>query len=250
MSFFDSLETERYDRQYTDKQLTKRMFAYFRPHKRRLVAISVLLVFLSISGAALPWIVARGIDLLSQDLRLQNILLIGGAILTIGVGNWFTNWLRRRLTVRVIGDTVLALRNDAFRASAEHDLSFYDEFSSGRIVSRITSDTNEFGQLVLLITDLISEFAQAIILGGVLISIDWRLSLYLFGFLPVLFLSAQAFRNLARKVTRRGMRAMANVNAEIKETVSGIAIAKNFRQETSIFKEFDEANRQSFRVNV
>ena len=46
------------------------------------------------------------------------------------------------------------------------------------------------------------------------------------------------------------MRAMANVNAAIKETVSGIAIAKNFRQETSIFTEFDEANQQSYRVNV
>ena len=46
------------------------------------------------------------------------------------------------------------------------------------------------------------------------------------------------------------MRAMANVNATIKETVSGIAVAKNFRQEESIFDEFDEANQTSYRVNV
>jgi len=250
MSFFDSLEIERYDRQYSDRQLVRRMAAYFRPHKRRLSIISVLLVFLSVSGAAQPWIVARGVDLLRQDLTFRNIVILGSAILAIGVGNWFANWLRRRLTVRVIGDTVLALRNDAFQAAAEHDLSFYDEFSSGRIVSRITSDTQEFGQVVLLITDLISEFAQAIILGVVLVSIDWRLSLVLFGFMPILFLSAMAFRQLARTVTRRGMRAMANVNATIKETVSGIAVAKNFRQEASIFEEFDEANRKSYRVNV
>ena len=250
MSFFDSLEIERYDRQYSDRQLAGRMTTYFRPHKRRLGVISLLLVFLSISGAALPWIVSKGVDLLRQDLKLRNIIIIGGAVLAIGVGNWFANWLRRRLTVRVIGDSVLALRNDAFQASAEHDLSFYDEFSSGRIVSRITSDTQEFGQVVLLITDLISEFAQAIILGVVLFNIDWQLSLYLFGFMPILFLASLAFRQIARKVTRRGMRAMANVNAAIKETVSGIAIAKNFRQEASIFHEFDEANRQSYRVNV
>ena len=43
---------------------------------------------------------------------------------------------------------------------------------------------------------------------------------------------------------------MANVNAAIKETVSGIAVAKNFRQETSIFNEFDRANQQSYKVNV
>ncbi len=43
---------------------------------------------------------------------------------------------------------------------------------------------------------------------------------------------------------------MANVNATIKETVSGIAVAKNFRQEAGIFAEFDQANRQSYQVNV
>jgi ATP-binding cassette subfamily B protein len=51
-------------------------------------------------------------------------------------------------------------------------------------------------------------------------------------------------------VTKRGMKAMANVNAAIKETISGIAVAKNFRQEDSVFKTFDEANQQSYRVNV
>jgi ATP-binding cassette subfamily B protein len=55
---------------------------------------------------------------------------------------------------------------------------------------------------------------------------------------------------MARRVTKRGMRAMADVNAAIKETVSGISIAKNFRQEESIFETFDFANQQSYGVNV
>ncbi len=250
MSFFSNLDTERYDRKYSDQQLAVRMGSYFRGHNRRLIAIAIFLLFMSLAGAAQPWIVARGVDALQQDMLLENILILGGVILLIGLGNWFANWMRRRLTVRVIGDTVLALRNDAFRAAAEHDLSFYDEFSSGRIVSRISSDTQEFGQVVLLITDLISQFVQAAILGAVLISIDWKLSLYLFAFLPILLLTALAFRSLARSVTRRGMRAMANVNAAIKETVSGIAVAKNFRQEMMIYSEFNDANVQSYRVNV
>ncbi len=250
MSFFSNLDTERYDRQYPDRQLVRRMLDYFRPHRGRLGIVAALLLIISLAGAAQPWIVARGVDLLRADLALRNIILLGGTILVIGIGNWLANWLRRRITGRVIGDTVLTLRTEAFRAAADHDLSFYDEFSSGRIVSRITSDTQEFGQVVMLITDLISQFAQAFILGVVLFNIDLRLSIYLFGFIPVLFVTALGFRRLARTVTRRGMRAMANVNAAIKETVSGIAIAKNFRQENSIFAEFNEANQQSYRVNV
>lgn len=250
MAFFSNLDTERYDRQYTDRQLVRRMAAYMTPYKRQLSIISLLVLLISVIGAAQPYIVSRGVDLLKEGLTLGNIALLGGAVFVVGVLSWIGNWGRRRLTVRIIGDTVLAMRKDAFSAAAEHDLSFYDEFSSGRILSRITSDTQDFGQLVLLITDLISQFFQAILLGIVLVSIDLRLSLYLFAFLPILFLGSTAFRRLARVVTRRGMRAMANVNAAIKETVSGISIAKNFRQEAAIFNDFDEANRQSFRVNV
>jgi len=250
MSFFSGLDVERYDRQYSDRQLAARIWAYFRPHRRRLLAIAALLLSLSASSAAIPLLVSRGLDLMDAAPQDVAIYTLAGLVLLAGLYTWGANWMRRRLTARVVGDVVYTLRVNAFTAAAGHDLSFYDEFSSGKIVSRITSDTREFGQLVTLVTDLISQFGQAVILGVVLVTISWRLSLYVFGFLPLLFLAAMGFRRLARAVTRRGMRAMANVNAAIKETVSGIAVAKNFRQESEIFSEFDEANQTSLRVNV
>ncbi len=250
MGFFSSLDVEGYDRQYTDRQLLHRMGAYFRPHVRRLVIISIFLLVIAFAGAGLPLIVSRGVDLLRGSLTPPAMLGLSGLVLAIGVIVWGANWARRRLTVRAVGDVVLTLRTNAFQAAAEHDLSFYDKFSSGRIVSRITSDTKDFGEVVVLLTDLVSQFVQAIILGIVLITIDLQLTVYVFVILPLVFLVALGFRRIARTVTRRGMRAMANVNAAIKETVSGISVAKNFRQEESIFDEFDDANRQSYKVNV
>jgi len=250
LSFFAGLDTEAYDRKYTDRQLAARMANYFRPFKNSVIAVVVLLLIIALSSAVSPILVAKGVDLLGSDITWQNILLLSGAILLAGVISWGANWERRRLTVRMIGDIILKIRTDAFQASMDHDLSFYDEFSSGRVVSRITSDTQEFGQTVTLVTDLFSQIIEVIFLGIVLMIIDLRLSLVLFAFLPFIFLVVLGFRKLARIVTRRGMRAMANVNAAIKETVSGIAVAKNFRQETSIFNEFDQANQQSYKVNV
>jgi ATP-binding cassette, subfamily B, bacterial len=250
LSFFAGLDTEAYDRQYTDRQLVARMAHYFRPHLRVLVFVVIMLLLISLGGAVTPVIVSRGVDLLGESFTSTTVVQLGGLVLVAGLVAWGANWGRRRLTVRVIGDIVLALRENAFKAAMAHDLSFFDEFSSGRVVSRITSDTQDFGQTVVLVTDLFSQFIQAFILGIILVNIDLRLSLWLFGFMPVIFLVTLAFRRLARTVTRRGMRAMANVNAAIKETVSGIAVAKNFRQEASIFGEFDEANQQSYRVNV
>lgn len=250
MGFFSNLDLEGYDRQYTDRQLVRRMAALFHPYARNMVFISILIFIIALAGAAQPLLVARGVDMLAAGPTTAFIIGLAVAVLLTGILVWGANWIRRRLLVRIIGDVVLNMRNSAFQATAEHDLSFHDEFSSGRIVSRITSDTQEFGQVVTLITDLIAQFLQAIFLIIILLYIDLRLSLYLIAMLPFIFLAALSFRRLARTVTRRGMRAMANVNATIKETVSGITVAKNFRQEETIYQEFDLANQQSYRVNV
>lgn len=250
MGFFSNLDTEGYDRQYTDRDLLRRMLIYFDPYSRQLFWVILLLVFIAVAGSAMPILVSRAITAIASSISVAQIVLLSVTVLLIGVSTWIANLLRRRITVRIVGDTVLALRTDSFKAAAAHDLSFYDEFASGKVVSRITSDTQEFGQMIVLITDLFSQIAQALILGAVLVAIDWKLSLALFAILPIVFIGALSFRRLARKVTRSGMRAMANVNATIKETVSGISIAKNFRQEASVYAEFDSANKLSYRVNV
>ncbi|MDO8755061.1 MAG: ABC transporter ATP-binding protein, partial [Anaerolineales bacterium] len=216
----------------------------------RLVYASVTVILLAFIGAALPIIVSRMVDLIQAQPTVTSIVWAGTALVFVGIGLWGLNWLRRSLIVRAVGDVVLDMRTRAFRAAAEHDLSFYDQFSSGRIVSRITSDTNDFGQLVVIITDVVAQMFQAVIIAVVLFRTEWRLALLLIGFLPIIFAIAAGFRAMARRVSKRGMKAMSDVNAAIKETISGISIAKNFRQEESIFKSFDESNQQSYHVNV
>ena len=250
MGFFAGLNEEKYDRQYSDSALVRRMVSYFGSQRTRLSAIVVLVAAMAALGAALPVIVSAIMDLLKSQPTPQAILTVGVVMTTIAFLNYGLNWLRRSLTVRAVGDVVLGLRTAAFDAAAKHDLSFYDQFSSGRIVSRITSDTNDFGQLVVIVTDVASQIVQAVILGFVLASTEWHLFLIMLAFMPLVFAVSMGFRNLARMVTKRGMQAMADVNATIKETVSGIAVAKNFRQEHSIFDIFNAANQKAYTVNV
>jgi ATP-binding cassette subfamily B protein len=251
MSFFSGLDTEGYDRQYTDRQLIQRIGVYFIPYRVQLIWVAFITLLIAGADAAIPVLVARVVgDLSISGVAAPPIFILTGAVFLVGVTSWGANWVRRRTTVRIVGNIVLTLRTNAFRAAASHDLSFYDEYASGKVVSRITSDTQEFGQMIVLVTDLVAQIVQVLILGAILLIIDWKLTLILLAVLPIVFVAALGFRRLARQVTRTGMRAMANVNATIKESVSGISVAKNFRQESSIFDEFDAANRQSYRVNV
>jgi ATP-binding cassette subfamily B protein len=250
VSFFAGLDAESYDRSYSDLTLARRMWDYFRPHLRKLLWVSLAILVMSIGGAAGPLLISAGVEQMAAGPAEAATLSLAGILFLAGVLVWGANWVRRRLSAQTVGDVMLELRQDAFRAAVGHDLEFFSEHASGRVVSRITSDTQEFAQVIVLLTDVISQILEALILFAVLASIEWRLLPWLVIFLPVLFGVSLGFRRLARHVTRRGFRAMANVNAIIKEAVTGIAIAKNFRQESAIYDEFSEVNRQSYRINV
>ena len=250
MGFFSGLGAEKYDRQYSDRYLVKRISQYFRPYLKRLGLIIFLVIAIALVYAMLPVTVSRGVDLIEVDQNLSVMLLIPLAVIIIGVLGWSANWGMRRLLTRTIADVLVNLASDGFKAAASHDLSFYDQISSGKVVSRITSDTQDFGQLVNLVTDVSGQILESVVLAIILLTIDWQLSLILYAMIPLVFLMAISFRSIARKATQQGMRAMALVNSTIKETISGIAVAKNFRQEASIYQEFDEANRTSYQVNL
>ena len=64
MGFFAGLNDEKYDRQYTDRELTRRITGYFQPQTRRFTLVIGLVVVLSFIGAALPVAVSRMVDLL------------------------------------------------------------------------------------------------------------------------------------------------------------------------------------------
>jgi ATP-binding cassette subfamily B protein len=247
---FGGLASDKYDRQYEDSYLIKRLASYFVSHKRRVQAIIVLLMVFAVIGSISPVIIASGIQAL-QDKNGSNLLmLIIGGLLVIALLNYGIYFLRRRLTSRVVADVISQLRKDAFNAAVERDLAFYDDNKSGKIVSRVTSDTQELSQVIVICTDLFEQLMEFLIIFVVLITREWRLTLLLLAMMPIVFGMTLLFRKFARTATRQGSRAMAAVNDNIQESVTGISVAKNFRQEAMIYDEFTNVNKQSYTINL
>ena len=242
------IDAEKYDRAYSDRDLVARIIGYFRPHRRKVLVIVVAISLMAALGALVPILIANSLTAGEVGARFPTMLAV--LVLVAGVGTWALAGIRRYLTAQVIADVVNAMRNDAFAATMRQDLSFFDEFSSGRVVSRITSDTQEFGEVLNISTDVINQLATAFILIFVLFSIDWRLALAVLGMTPVVIAVAMLFRRLARDVTRQSSRALGEVNKAIQEAVSGIRVAKNFRQEQAIYDEFMQVNTQAYSINI
>jgi len=246
------LTTESYDRAYSNRELFVRLVGYFRPQGRRLATVMALVSLLSLSGALLPVLMAQGVNVVAgaadNSERVVAALVI--LVVVIGVVNWAINWARRILTARVLGDIVLTMRIDAFRAVMNHDMSFFDRNQSGRIVSRITTDTDEFSRVAVLVTEVVSQLLLVVILIGYLFSVNWQLTLLLAMLAPVAVIVASLFQKWARRATRTSQQAVADVNASIQEAVTGIRVAKNFRREQGIYDEFLGVNERSYAVHV
>jgi len=250
MGIMSGLAADAYDRQYDDSYLLKRIYSYFKPHARRLLLAIGLVIVYAIIGAVIPIVIAAGVEALSTGQPVETLVLIIGAVFVVGLGDYVIYFTRQRLTVRLISDVIAQMRKDAFAAAIERDLAFYDENKSGKIVSRITNDTQELSQIIQISLDIFSQIAEFLILFVVLINREWRLTLLLLGIMPVVVVVALMFRKFARNVTRQGSRAMAAVNDNIQESVTGISVAKNFRQEAMIYDEFTQINIQSYQINL
>jgi ATP-binding cassette, subfamily B, bacterial len=244
------LESESYDRTYSDRELLRRVAAYFRPYWRQMVVVAVAISLNSIAGSGGPILISRAIDIVNRDASTTVILLLAGGVLLLGLSAWVFNFIQQMFSARVVGNVVLKLRQDAFDAVVEHDLSFYDEHPSGKVVSRVTSDTQDFSEVVSLLTSLLSQIMLVGFLTAWLLRISVPLTLILLAMSPLAVLLALSFRRLARRVTQNARRVTALINAQIQESISGIIVAKAFRQERAIYSSFATNNRQAYRVGI
>ena len=249
----DGLDSESYDRQYSDRDLMRRIVSYFRPHGRRMAVIAVMITLNSVMGALGPIVIARAVGVLGDDpgrVTLTVMLQLALGVSLIGVSAWVFNYIRQMFSARVTSNVVLKLREDVFNATVAHDLSFYDEHPSGKIVSRVTSDTQDFAEVVNLTLNLLSQVMLVAMLMVYLLTINARLTLLLLAMAPLAAVLALSFRRLARRVTTNARRVTAIINAQIQESISGILVAKSFRQEPAIYATFDANNRQGYRVGL
>jgi ATP-binding cassette, subfamily B, bacterial len=246
----EGLDAEAYDRSYSDRQLIGRIISYFRPHVSLMLSVAGLIVLNSAMDTAFPVLISQSIDTIVTDKVMQTAIWLVVFILLAAVFSWTCNLFRQWFTARAVGNVVLQLRKDAFSSVMSRDMSFFDEFTSGKIVSRVTSDTDNFATVVTLTLNLLSQILLFLLVATILFFRNWQLALLACTILPAIIVVALGFRYIARHATRSAQRSLARVNANVQEVISGITVAKNFRQEQNMYDEFKQVNKQSYQVNV
>lgn len=245
------LDAEDYDRKYSDRELVDRILGYFKPEKLTMIVTTLMIVLNSIASMVLPVVAAWGLDHLTAGTFTTNVKWTWfGLILGTGIAAWVFNFFRAWLGAKIVGNVVLQLRRDAFGAIMQRDLSFFDKHPSGKIVSRVTSDSDEFANVVTLSLSLVSQVLLVFIIVVILYMRSVMLATVAIAIAPVVVVIALAFRRIARETTRNNQRVTAQVNSSVQEAMNGIAIAKTFRQERTLYDEFVPVLNQAYRVGI
>jgi len=247
---FSGLEAEEYDRSYKDRALLRRIFNYFAPYKRYMSIVITFLTVSSLITSFVPLATSIAINSITESVGFAYIIFLIVLIFTFNILEFVFNYFRQINGAKAIANVVLDLRGDATKSILDHDLSFFDKNPIGKIVSRINSDSRDFGQTVELSLEVISSLVVMLIIIILLTIVNTLLTLIMLIAIPLFFVVALSFRKYARKMTLLGQRALASVNSFVKESFSGIQIAKTFRQEQKLYNQFEEVNLRSYKVNL
>ncbi|KKN37059.1 hypothetical protein LCGC14_0767330 [marine sediment metagenome] len=249
MGYF-GLGEEGYDRIYTDRELFSRVIKLFKPYKRSMTIVIIFVCLSSVSYGLTPFLMS----LIIKQLETQSdpfllVFFIINTLILNSLGYVF-NYVNRRTGNRMVYGVCYNLRRQTNLRVLEQDLSFFDKYPTGRIVSRINSDGQKFGGSVTMFTELISSFLMFMIVLIPMIIISPLLTGVFMLVVPIVFAFTLSFRKIARRKSVFGQRSLAQVNAFVQESMAGIQIIKSFRQEESQFDNFQAINDQSYRVNM
>ncbi|MFJ2779991.1 ABC transporter ATP-binding protein [Kitasatospora sp. NPDC087315] len=219
------------------------------PHRAR---VTIAMVVILVQQAALqsgPLLVAIAMDRGVPALREHDagpLVAVVTAYLSCAVLSTVLQWAFIRISARVNQDILLDLRGRIFRHAQRLSLDFHERYTSGRIISRATSDVDALRELLSEgLQELLTVSLSVFYISVLLLVMDWQLGLVsLLSFLP-LCLIARSFRVRSRRVYRRSRTSAASVIVRFTETMNGIRPVQAFRRERANDAAFAEVNRQS-----
>ncbi len=234
-----------------DGRLVRRLLGYMRPYMPRLIAAIVLMIISSLLSVAQPSIVGRAIDDGIRAESMSTLRLWTGLFIILAVGEWITNRFRIAIMAYVGTKVVADYRSELFRHLHSLSLNFHNNYSVGRLMSRLISDVGVLQDFITWsITGLFRSFFTLTGIIFAMLILNWRLALVTFAVLPLMFALTHYWRVRVRDAYRATRQRLSLINGYLNESISGIRVTKSFIRETKNSQHFDDLNYSFFNANI
>jgi ATP-binding cassette subfamily B protein len=225
-----------------------------RPYQKDLALSGLLILVRSAAYLALPYLVGLGIDAGIRPGRsgnLRTLVLIVGVLLLALIVNAAANYAFLRLSGRLGADILFDLRKTLFAHVQELSLSFYERYTSGRIISRLTSDIDALNELLATgLTSVITSLISVVAITVILLHLDARLGLVTLVAMPLVLGLTYWFRSNSARSYRAVRRAIVLVIVHYVESLGGIRAVHAFRREPRNQEIFEDVNARYRDANI
>jgi ATP-binding cassette subfamily B protein len=207
-----------------------------RPHRRLLWYAVVLLLLQNAASMAGPYLVKLGIDRGVPPLTAHDdtsvLIAVAVAFAVAAAVEFITKRGFLVLSGRIGQAILLDLRQRVFRHFQRLSVGFHERYTSGRVVSRLTSDMDSISELTDGgIEDLVLAGLSVLSVAGILLWLDWPLALVTLLSFPFLLWLSRWFQRSSARAYRRTRETVALVIVHFVESMGGMRAVQAFRRE-------------------
>lgn len=234
----------------------KRLLTYLKPHIWMMTAATLLVLLIIVVELYRPIIIGDAIDnyinnpALSADEAFRGLLAAAGVyLLMLFLGflfNALDTWMLQKMGQKII----YRMREEVFTHIHSLSLSFFNTTPVGKLVTRVSNDTEAINELFTTI--LVKLFKNVVKILGyaiVMIRISPRMALVSFSLLPVVAGLTFFFRYLSRKAYQITRNKITEINTFLSEHLSGMRLIQIFAREEQKYKQFEQKSQELYRAN-
>jgi len=195
--------------------------------------ITMALVLLLASIVGIRPAITR--DILDDGVRENNQALI------IRLSMWYIvvmilealiQYVQTQLANRVAQSVTFDLRSELYRHVLKFKLNYYDKTPVGQFVTRLISDIDGVADVFSAgILDIVRDFLKLFFIVGMMLWLDWKMTLWILIPIPILFYATRIFQVAVKKSFNDVRNQVGRINVFIQEHVSGMNIVQIFNRE-------------------
>ena len=228
-----------------DLSLFKRLLKFINPYRWVFYGTLVAVIGLAIFGALRPLVLQEAIDnnIAAKEIKgflvyiIIMLVLLILEVTTQLVFIYYATWLGQSV--------VRDIRVKLFKHILNFKMKYYDNSSVGVLITRAVTDMERiadiFGQGLFMI---FSDILKMTIVGGVMVYMNWRLSIIVFLTLPIVLFATKIFQKYMKKAFEEVRNEVSNLNSFVQERVTGMKILQLFTREDTEYKNFKVINER------
>ncbi|MGO8787271.1 MAG: ABC transporter ATP-binding protein [Terriglobia bacterium] len=226
------------------------MFDRFRPlrsylarYKSRYITGFVCLIVGQSVGALVPLVIKAGVDDLTHHVLMRRLALVAGVLIGLSVFKAIFQFWTRWILIGISRDSEYDLRNDLFRHLLRLSPRYYTEHRTGDLMSKLTNDLNAVRNMI---GPGIMYSATTVVVGittiGLMLSLDWKLTLLALAPLPLVSLGVKYFGAKIHERFEKIQALYSELTERVRENISGVRVVRAFCQEDAEMATFDVMN--------